>query len=183
MKEVLFFLFKALLSNFVYVIFSAVLTFFLYNIVRMSDLFLINSSLQNISIGFFTLTGIWIAYIYPKAILSFASSKKLDGYDDDELNRIQSLVEVVVFSIVILISALMFNLFYALLNPLVLNLEARVYLKILAVFSIFLLFFLQLKMAFQLIISNIDFINDLFITRAKKKASDELFPEQTDNKP
>jgi len=90
---------KFLKIAFVIVFISTIAGCFFGEKVLVKNIINLNSALQNVSIGFFTLTGIWLAYIYPKALLSFISGKGVSEVKNQEASKVQSLVEVVVVSL------------------------------------------------------------------------------------
>lgn len=61
------------------------------------------SILQNTSVMIFTIMGIWIAYIYPNAVLRIVQPKKVVAiYSEDDVSRVKLLVGVVILSAFIL---------------------------------------------------------------------------------
>ncbi|HHY1221233.1 TPA: hypothetical protein ACVZ5C_004554, partial [Salmonella enterica subsp. enterica serovar Agona] len=62
------------------------------------------SILQNTSAMIFTIMGIWIAYVYPNAVLKIVQPSKVTViFSDDDLKRVKLLVGVVISSALILL--------------------------------------------------------------------------------
>src|SRR5688572_31238843 len=57
------------------------------------------SILQNTSAMIFTIMGIWIAYVYPNAVLRIVQPSKVAAiFSDDDLKRVRLLVGIVISS-------------------------------------------------------------------------------------
>ncbi len=71
------------------------------NRIEIADLSTLISLLQNTSAMVFAISGIWIAYLYPKAIASLVSDqidKSLEQRSDEEIGRIKLIVGIVIMS-------------------------------------------------------------------------------------
>jgi hypothetical protein len=84
----------------------AVITYISYNFrldVEFKDVESLISILQNTSAMIFTIMGIWIAYVYPNAVLRIIQPSKVAAvFSDEDLERVRLLVGVVILSAFIL---------------------------------------------------------------------------------
>lgn len=128
------------------------------------------SILQNISVMIFTIMGIWIAYLYPNAILRITQPSKVDTiFSDEDSERVKVIVGVVVLSAVVL-SLLLIGV---VLKPFIIKSALFTYTPDLIVaigmFALLTLSYLQLIAVYIVIASNVNFIIDL---RNKKIKND-----------
>lgn len=71
--------------------------------IKSQDLDPLISILQNVSVMVFTIMGIWIAYLYPNAILRITQPSKVDAiFSDEDSERVKIIVGVVVLSAIVL---------------------------------------------------------------------------------
>lgn len=138
----------------------------------------LNSLLLNTAIGFFTLTGIWIAYIYPKALASYMSGNGLNDVKNQDLSRIQSLVEVVIGSLLIIFYVIFFSFMDSVFGNLEIPAEFIVKLKLFVLGATIFVCLFQFMMLFKLLYSNIKFVNDLFVKRAIAESNSKRLSER-----
>ena len=93
----------------------AVITYISYDFrlnVEFKDVESLISTLQNTSAMIFTIMGIWIAYVYPNAVLRIIQPSKVAVvFSDEDLERVRLLVGVVILSAFIL-ALLVFGIWY-----------------------------------------------------------------------
>ncbi|MGC0860952.1 hypothetical protein WKG86_18360 [Pantoea agglomerans] len=173
-----------------------VIAFCIGNSYTYSDIKDILSTLQNISAMIFTIAGIWLAYIYPKAISVMVKPSILTSEDkpnsDGEIvrpelkltaeqkegllkdvDRITLIVEAIVVSALVILTILMVNVskpFFSHSETVINHIEA--YSKIGFFITLTLVYF-QIVSLISIIISNVIFINDVHNEKNKKEL-DEL---------
>ncbi|WP_406609291.1 hypothetical protein [Agarivorans sp. JK6] len=174
LKALFIFLKSRITLHFVYIAISLILGYHLVNIVSLGDLKPIMGTLQNIAAAVFTLAGIWIAYSYPQAISAYTSPSTVSIIPTDETKRIENLVLIVLTSAFVISSLLFINIFHLLIYKATINPEARNFLKLLGISSVFYLAFLQLKAIFIVMITNVSFVNELHDKKTEKDANDDL---------
>ncbi|MFQ2226464.1 hypothetical protein ACK32Z_06085 [Aeromonas hydrophila] len=137
--------------------------------------------LQNTSAMIFTIMGIWIAYIYPNAVLRIVQPSKVTAlYSEADIERVKLLVGVVILSATIL-------------SFLVIGVAAKPFIIKTAVFtsnqeaftgvgiwSLLALTYAQLFCIYIVIASSVNFILDLRNLKAKKNLSRKLDGEQNE---
>ncbi|THK42193.1 hypothetical protein E8Q33_05285 [Methylophaga sp. SB9B] len=164
-----------LFRQIIYITVSLLLGFYSYQHVTFEQLHTIFHALETISIGVFTLSGIWIAVIYPEAIAAFTNPEKLTILKGSEqAKRIENLVLIVFTSAFVLISTLIFYTASELLKNLPFVIENH---KIILLFSIAFsvyLAILQIVAILSIMISNIKFVNDLYKKNAEQEANKRL---------
>lgn len=140
-----------------------------------SDIDPIVSILQNVSAMIFTIMGIWIAYLYPNAILRITQPSKVEAiYSDEDDSRIQIIVGIVVLSAIVL-SLLMIGV---IAKPFII--KSTIYKSVpstinaLGLFFLLSLSYIQLMGIYLVIASNVNFIIDLRNKKAKKSLNDRL---------
>lgn len=167
------FLLSRMISQAIYLFISFGLGYFLMG-VTLAQLNPIISTLQNLSAAVFTLTGIWIAYSYPQAIAAYTSPKSIKIIPTDETKRIEGLVLIVIKSAFVISAVLVFNFFYLAISKLFFYKEYAYIFKFLGTSFICYLSLLQLNSIFVLIITNIEFVNELHRKKDEKNADDDL---------
>jgi hypothetical protein len=141
----------------------------------MSDLDGSLSTLQNLSAAIFTLAGIWVAYLYPQAILAFTNSKKISLLKGIEnTRRVEELVLVIFLSAVVLLAILVFNLTSGIAKNMPFVISNYEVFKKISIVVVLYLSFLQFKSLVSIMSSNIRFINDLHKTKNEQKAHQDL---------
>ncbi|MHA7846200.1 hypothetical protein [Serratia sp. D1N4] len=133
------------------------------------------SILQNTSVMIFTIMGIWIAYLYPNAILRITQPSKVEAiFSEEDDDRVQVIVGVVVLSAVVL-SLLMIGV---IARPFILKSEiyksTPALINGVGLFSLLTLSYIQLIGVYVVIASNVNFIIDLKNKKNKKSLNDRL---------
>lgn len=133
------------------------------------------SILQNISVMIFTIMGIWIAYLYPNAILRITQPSKVEAiFSEEDDSRVQVIVGVVVLSAIV-ISLLMIGV---IAKPFVL--KSAFYnafpatINGVGLFLLLALSYIQLIGIYVVIASNINFIIDLKNKKNKQSLHERL---------
>lgn len=165
-----------------------------------SDIKDILSTLQNISAMIFTIAGIWLAYIYPKAIAgimkpSTAKDKEvftttLDNGDivsvksqntiseedkksaQKDIDRITMIVEAIITSAIVILIIVMGNV----IKPLLYSFNTKESLSVISKIGCFIslsLVYFQIVSLMSIIISNLVFVNDIHNEKNNKEL-DEL---------
>ncbi|HTF96688.1 MAG TPA: hypothetical protein VL995_11190 [Cellvibrio sp.] len=177
LKNFISLLFKFILSRItshtIYSIIAVGLGYFLVE-ATLSQLSPVIGTLQNLAAAVFTLTGIWIAYSYPQAIAAYTSPKSVKIIPSDETARIEGLVLIVIKSAFVISALLIFNLLYLLISKTHFYQAYRNDFKIVGVSFLCYLSIIQLKAIFVLIITNIEFVNELHKKKDEKIADEDL---------
>ena len=142
------------------------ITFSTVGIQKTSDITL------SISGMIFTIMGVWIAFIYPNAILRL-KSKKLEPTDftenEEEKERLGRIVGAIIQSSLVATAILVANLLSAVFdNPLQQSTTPAIAAIIISAAI------LQIEGVIQVIRSNIDFLNDLHSKSSRKKTEQQL---------
>ncbi|OIX91185.1 hypothetical protein BFS14_23840 [Serratia fonticola] len=133
------------------------------------------SILQNTSVMIFTIMGIWIAYVYPNAVLRIVQPSKVAAvFSDKDLERVRLLIGVVVISAFIL-------------ALLVFGVAAKVFITKTNIFSqhkplftgislwcLLAMTYAQLFCIYAVIASSVSFLIDLKNLKSKKRLSEKL---------
>lgn len=167
------FILSRLISHTFYSIVAVGLGYFLVD-ATLPQLAPVIGTLQNLSAAVFTLTGIWIAYSYPQAIAAYTSPRNIKIMPSDETTRIEGLVLIVVKSAFVISALLIFNLIYLLISKVQFYQIYRGEFKLLGVSFLCYLSILQLKAIFVLIVTNIEFVNELHKKKDEKVADEDL---------
>ncbi|GKQ96536.1 hypothetical protein [Aeromonas hydrophila] len=142
---------------------------------KIADLAPVISTLQNISAAVFTISGIWIAYIYPEAIIAFTSPDKVSLLNGTEsTKRIKELVLVIISSSVVLISTLVYNLGFAFFIGLDFVLANKTIFKIIGASFICFISFVQIKALWSIMLSNIMFVDKLYGLKTEREVDEDL---------
>lgn len=155
---------------------------------RYSDIKDVLSTLQNISAMIFTIAGIWLAYIYPKAISGIIkpSSFNKDVQDDayyanpgeivkpeiswtkeekkeieKDVDRITMIVETILTSAFVIFAIVLINVFKPAFSGTEFVKSNLVYISRISCFVIFSLVYLQIISLITIVYSNIAFLNDM----------------------
>jgi hypothetical protein len=154
---------------------SMLIAYFVSAYVQISDFDKSLSTLQNVSIGVFTLVGIWIAIIYPQAISAFVSPDKISLISGSESTiRIESLVLTIVTTALVLVSILLLNVVQALIFKLPMVMSSPILFKVSVIGFIIHLVFNQIRVILYLVSSNLDFANELHKLNTKNTANNDL---------
>lgn len=143
--------------------------------VSSSDLAPILSTLQNISAAVFTLSGIWIAYMYPEAIAAFTNTKKISLLTGSEhVNKIRELVLIIFTSAFVLIGVLLYNLVYSLFSSSILVTSNIEIFRWLAICFILFISLNQIKAISSIMLNNIKFIDRLYHLKTEREVENDL---------
>src|SRR5690606_9034954 len=120
------------------------------------------SALENMSAMVFTIMGIWIAFIYPNAILRITQPSKIDAiFSEEDEKRINMLVGTIIVSALVLVFLLLSTLLKLFLSKSGLYLHFPSLVKIIGVSFLLLLSYVQLVCVYIVIASNVNFLIDL----------------------
>lgn len=168
------FLISRILTHVVYLFLGFLVSWFITNDLIYSDLRPIIGSLQIISPAVFTLAGIWIAYSYPEAISAFTSPSTIKLMPTDGTKRIENLVLIVLTSAFVISSLLVFDLLYMIIPRFAFYSESHFWWKLFGVAFVLYLCILQLRAIFTVMITNVEFVNELHKKKTEKSANDDL---------
>ncbi|EOK1001216.1 hypothetical protein L1C84_15540 [Klebsiella pneumoniae] len=137
------------------------------------------SILQNTSAMIFTIMGIWIAYVYPNAVLKIVQPSKVTTiFSEDDLKRVKLLVGVVISSAFILLLLLTGVTLKTFLT------KTDIFARYWQVFTgiglwcLLSLIYAQLFCIYAVITSSVNFIIDLKNLNTKKRLSEKLDGKQ-----
>lgn len=126
----------------------------------------------------FTIMGIWIAFLYPNAMSRIVNPDKLVAKDFSEsrsdAKRLESIVGAVMISALVMITALFITLAKMILLTTPIYIEYRLQFKATALSVLIFITFAQLESVFNVVLSNVLFINDLHFKRQARQADEEL---------
>jgi len=147
--------------------------------INYKDIDPIISILQNTSAMIFTIMGIWIAYVYPNAVLKIVQPSKVTAiFSEDDLKRVKLLVGVVISSALILLLLLIgITLKTFLTKTIFFTLHRQVFSGIGLCFLLSLVY-AQLFCIYAVIASSVNFIIDLKNLNTKKRLSEKLDGKQ-----
>lgn len=133
------------------------------------------SILQNVSVMIFTIMGIWIAYLYPNAILRITQPSKVDAiFSEEDSERVKVIVGVVVLSAIVL-SLLLIGV---VLKPFIIKSWLFTHIPdffvAIGIFSLLTLSYLQLIAIYIVIASNVNFIIELKNKKNKHNLNNRL---------
>lgn len=133
------------------------------------------SILQNTSAMIFTIMGIWIAYVYPNAVLRIVQPSKVTTiFSSEDLERIRLLVGVVILSACILAILLVGIAARAFVVKTSLFLSNQALFAGLGLWCILALTYAQLFCIYAVIASSVNFIIDLKNLKTKQRLSEKL---------
>lgn len=126
----------------------------------------------------FTIMGIWIAFLYPNAMSRILDPKKLVSKDFSEsrldAKRLEGIVGAVLTSAIVMLLAMLLALAKLILSSTPLYADFRVQFKATALAILVLMTLIQLEAVFNVVISNVLFINDLHFRRQARQADADL---------
>ena len=133
------------------------------------------SILQNTSAMIFTIMGIWIAYVYPNAVLRIVQPTKVTAvFSDEDLERVRLLVGVVILSAIILVLLLFGVATTAFITKTNFFTHNKPLFTGIGIWSLLALTYAQLLCIYAVIASSVNFIIDLKNLKAKKRLSEKL---------
>lgn len=120
------------------------------------------SILQNTSAMIFTIMGIWIAYVYPNAVLKIVQPSKVTViFSDDDLKRVKLLVGVVISSALILLLLLVGVVVKTFVIKTYLFMQYQSAFTVIGLWFLLSLIYAQLFCIYAVIASSVNFIIDL----------------------
>ncbi|EGQ8513218.1 hypothetical protein BBL81_13065 [Vibrio parahaemolyticus] len=139
-------------------------TWFFADKVDYSDIKDVVDILKNSSAMIFTLVGIWLAFAYPDVIKALIEKEKIAIIATrKDAKRIENLIGIIITSLFVIIGIVLFFILKTMLSATPFYDEYRVYIKSIAVFTIFLLTYFQVRVMLKLLFINVQFINDLYV--------------------
>lgn len=143
--------------------------------INAADIEPVFSILQNTSGMIFTIMGIWIAYIYPNAILRITQPSKIEAlFSDDDEKRVKLLVSIVVLSAVIITCVLIISVIRPFFIHSVYLLNHMPLVKSAGLFITLLLSYGQIFCLYVVIVSCVNFITDLRNKKTIKELDERL---------
>ena len=123
----------------------------------------------------FTISGIWVAYIYPEAVTSIVTRKKASSIEDnEEYKRVSAIVGVIVLSGFVLSSLLIMSFSMMIIDLSLLSPLAISVLKHVACFILTSLTFAQLGALYIVLASCVNFVIDLQRQAARKNLDGKI---------
>ncbi|MCO7223148.1 hypothetical protein [Pleionea sp. CnH1-48] len=136
------------------------------------------SALLSISSMVFTLMGIWIAFLYPNALVRISNPKKIEHVDFseslEETKRLEGLVGSVIKSALVVLAIMIIFFLKALYPIFSLDQDTILVSKSLLISLISILSLLQVESILYVIYSNVLFINDLHHRREEREADEDI---------
>ncbi|EOB6240657.1 hypothetical protein ACHELW_000770 [Vibrio vulnificus] len=133
------------------------------------------SILQNTSAMIFTIMGIWIAYVYPNAVLRIVQPSKVSAiFSSEDLERVKLLVGVVILSASILAMLLVGITAKAFIAKTSLFLANKAFFTGFGLWWLLALTYAQLFCIYAVIASSVNFIIDLKNLKTKQRLSEKL---------
>ncbi|EPK0776829.1 hypothetical protein ACT7BH_001203 [Cronobacter turicensis] len=147
--------------------------------INYKDIDPIISILQNTSAMIFTIMGIWIAYVYPNAVLKIVQPSKVTAiFSEDDLKRVKLLVGVVISSALILLLLLIGITLKTFLTKTIFFILHRQVFSGIGLWFLLSLVYAQLFCIYAVIASSVNFIIDLKNLNTKKRLSEKLDGKQ-----
>ncbi|MNJ38912.1 hypothetical protein D3C77_337710 [compost metagenome] len=135
-------------------------------------------TLLNVSSMVFTIMGIWIAFLYPNALMKLINPQKIENVDFSETlkdtKRLEAIVASVLKSATVVASIMLINLLKLTISETTLYKSNSNPINILAFSFAATLTILQLEAIKSVILSNIAFINELHSRREDREADRDL---------
>lgn len=158
-----------------YLMVSVLLGYLTHPHVGLDQLTNIFQALETISIGVFTLSGIWIAVLYPEAIAAFTNPEKLTILKGSEqAKRIENLILIVFTSAFVLIATIIFFTASELLRKFSFVVDNRETIFLISIALAVYLVVLQISAILSIMIANIKFVNDLYKKNTEQEANKRL---------
>ncbi|MBI0427942.1 hypothetical protein [Pectobacterium parmentieri] len=152
-----------------------VIAFYFGDKYSQSDIKDIISTLQNISTMIFTISGIWLAYIYPDAIKSLMKpSETVTNINQSEktekdIERISLIVKTIVLSALVMFLIILTNLTKPIFSSLEFVLENKITFGKLSFLITALLVYLQIIALLNVVGINVVFLNDIHNEKNKRE--------------
>ncbi|EHJ4099557.1 TPA: hypothetical protein N8Q04_003433 [Escherichia fergusonii] len=123
--------------------------------------------------------GIWIAYVYPNAVLKIVQPSKVTAiFSEDDLKRVKLLVGVVISSALILLLLLIGITLKTFLTKTIFFILHRQVFSGIGLWFLLSLVYAQLFCIYAVIASSVNFIIDLKNLNTKKRLSEKLDGKQ-----
>ncbi len=133
------------------------------------------SILQNTSTMIFTIMGIWIAYVYPNAVLRIVQPSKVTAiFSDEDLKRVRLLVGIVISSALILVLLLLGIAVRTFITKTSAFVQYNSLFTGIGLWFLLALTYAQLFCIYTVIASSVNFVIDLKNLNAKKRLSEKL---------
>ena len=149
------------LLHIVFLILSVLVSNLTYSTVKLPNIDLLIAILQNTSIMVFTIMGIWVAYLYPNAIIKITKPSIDDFFSAEDMKRIKVLVGIILSSALVIGVLIIFSLLRAMLIGSELYINFHDIIKISAVSIIYFLSYVQIRAVWLVMSSNYNFLIDL----------------------
>ena len=148
--------------------------FFALDYIKYNDIKDVVSTLQNLSAAIFTIVGLWVGFLYPNAIQSIVSDNVDYIKNSKDAPRIEKLIYVIITSALVMLSTLFFYVVKSFLGGTPIYKDNMVIIKFGGLGFLSFMCWLQTKCVFSLIISNLNFVNNLHtrINNSKIKHGD-----------
>lgn len=166
------------IAIFWHVLITVIITYLSYSFssdIVFKDVEPLISILQNTSAMIFTIMGIWIAYIYPNAVLRIVQPSKVTAiYSDADLKRVRMLVGIVILSAFVLVLLLLGVTIKTFITKARLFTLYKQFFTGVGIWFLLTLTYIQLFCIYSVIASSVNFIIDLKNLKTKKRLSEKL---------
>ncbi|WP_125784640.1 hypothetical protein [Pseudoalteromonas rubra] len=122
----------------------------------------------------FTLLGLWVAYVYPNAIVKIVRPSVDDIFSKDDLVRLRRMLFVLCLCIMIIAASLFFHVLYLFLYGTEYYNINSYFIKKLALILIGYLSIVQFIVFYFVVATNVNFLNDLYTKRNMQEVNDKL---------
>ena len=140
------------------------------------------SILQNVSAMIFTIMGIWIAYIYPNAVLRVVQPSGVSPFlDKENLKRVRLLVGVVIITAFILCGLVIGLAVKTFIVKTVGYASHKGFFQAVGLWGLLILVYAQLYCIWIVIASNINFVIDLKNLYSSREGDEKLEPSGRDS--
>ncbi|HDL7395907.1 TPA: hypothetical protein PXN48_000656 [Yersinia enterocolitica] len=154
------FLAQQKLNAIVFFLLVALVCFFV-KYIKYNDVKDVISTLQSISAAIFTIVGLWVGFLYPNAIASIVTDDIDYIKNTKDAPRIEKLIYVIIISALVMLGTLFFYFLRSLIGNSSFYLNNVFWIKTIALIFIYYMVWLQSKCIFSVILSNINFANNL----------------------
>lgn len=135
-------------------------------------------TLLNVSGMVFTIMGIWIAFLYPNALLKLVNPTKIETADFSdslqETKRLEAIVASILKSASVVTAIMLINLIRLATSEHFSGLASSQYIHSAALSITITLSYVQLESVLHVIFSNVSFINDLHNKREEREADGDI---------
>lgn len=165
----------SIIWHFLLIVSIAAIGYALRNKLSFNDIEPLISILQNTSAMIFTIMGIWIAYVYPNAVLSIVQPSKVAAvFSEEDLERVKLLVGVVILSAFILALLIIGVSARMLIAKTDMFLRNRELFSGIGIFFVLIITYAQLFCMYAVIASSVNFIIDLKNLRTRQRLAKKL---------